>query len=227
MGDQMRASQLISIILIVSIISVPFSVSADEQEETFTLTGSVFTGDGQAAGSTSIKVDSMDSSWSENGEYVFSGITPGEHTVRAYFMNDGHTVVYRKMVINSDMELDWYEGKNWITAEMFDDSGVHVENSPTSTVKLVEANESHILDDGRTEFGLLDIGQYFTIRAYYGDIDHSTQYIHFKMEAGTPNDFDFNHGMNSRYGFIKNEQGVPIPGAVSYTHLTLPTILRV
>ena len=212
MGDQMRASQLISIILIVSIISVPFSVSADEQEETFTLTGSVFTGDGQAAGSTSIKVDSMDSSWSENGEYVFSGITPGEHTVRAYFMNDGHTVVYRKMVINSDMELDWYEGKNWITAEMFDDSGVHVENSPTSTVKLVEANESHILDDGRTEFGLLDIGQYFTIRAYYGDIDHSTQYIHFKMEAGTPNDFDFNHGMNSRYGFIKNEQGVPIPG---------------
>ena len=212
MGEQMRATRLISIILIVSIISAPVNVSADDQEETFTLTGSVYTGDGQAADRTSIKVDSMDSSWSENGEYVFSGITPGEHTVRAYFMNDGHTVVYRKMVINSDMELDWYEGKNWITAEMFDDSGVHVENSPTSTVKLVEANESHILDDGRTEFGLLDIGQYYTIRAYYGDIDHSTQYIHFKMEAGTPNDFDFNHGMNSRYGFIKNEQGVPIPG---------------
>ncbi len=208
----MKAAQLISIILLVSIISVPVSVSADDQEETFTLTGSVYSADGQSAGSTSIKVDSMDSSWSNNGEYVFSGIPSGEHTVRAYFMNDGHTVVYRKMIINSDMELDWYEGKNWITAEMFDDSGVHVDNSPTSTVKLVETGESNSLHDGRTEFGLLDIGQYYTIRSYYGDIDHSTQYIHFKMDAGTPNDFDFNHGMNSRYGFIKNEQGVPIPG---------------
>ena len=208
----MKASQLICLVLIVSIISAPVSVSADDHEETFTLTGSVYSGDGQPAGSTSIKVDSMDSSWSENGQYSFSGITPGEHTVRAYFMNDGHTVVYRKMIIDSDMELDWYEGKNWITAEMFDDSGVHVDNSPTSTVKLVETDESHSLQDGRTEFGLLDIGQYYTIRAYYGDIDHSTQYIHFKMDAGTPNDFDFNHGMNSRYGFINNEQGVPISG---------------
>ena len=203
---------MICLMLIVSVISAPVSVSADDQEDTFTLTGSVYSADGQAAGSTSIKVASMDSSWSENGQYVLSGITPGEHTVRAYFMNDGHTVVYRKVVIDSDMELDWYEGKNWITAEMFDDSGVHVANSPTSTVKLVEADESHSLQDGRTEFGLLDIGQYYTIRAYYGDIDYSTQYIHFKMEAGTPNDFDFNHGMNSRYGFIKNQEGFPISG---------------
>ena len=208
----MKAGQMICLMLIVSVISAPVSVSADDQEDTFTLTGSVYSADGQAAGSTSIKAASMDSSWSENGQYTFSGITPGEHTVRAYFMNDGHTVVYRKVVIDSDMELDWYEGKNWITAEMFDDSGVHVANSPTSTVKLVEADESHSLQDGRTEFGLLDIGQYYTIRAYYGDIDYSTQYIHFKMEAGTPNDFDFNHGMNSRYGFIKNQEGFPISG---------------
>ena len=208
----MKAGQMICLMLIVSVISAPVSVSADDQEDTFTLTGSVYSADGQAAGSTSIKVASMDSSWSENGQYVLSGITPGEHIVRAYFMNDGHTVVYRKVVIDSDMELDWYEGKNWITAEMFDDSGVHVANSPTSTVKLVEADESHSLQDGRTEFGLLDIGQYYTIRAYYGEIDYTTQYIHFKMEAGTPNDFDFNHGMNSRYGFIKNQEGFPISG---------------
>ena len=77
----------------------------------------------------------MTSSWSEGGNYSFEGITSGEHTVRAYFMNNGHTVVYRKMVIESDMNLDWYEGRNWITAEMFDSNGEHVQNSPMSTVK--------------------------------------------------------------------------------------------
>ncbi|MBN17091.1 MAG: hypothetical protein CMB37_02890 [Euryarchaeota archaeon] len=209
----MRVAQLISTLLIVSIISAPMSVSADGNAETFTLTGHVYDSDGQLAGSTSIKVDSMTSSWSEDGSYMFSGITPGEHTVRAYFMNNGHTVVYRKMVFNSNMELDWYEGMNWVTAEMFDTSGDPVDTSPNSTVELLETGEIHSLEDGRTEFGLLNIGNYYTIKSYYGDIDQSTQYIHFKMDAGIPNDFDFNHGMNSVYGFITDGFGVPVSGA--------------
>ncbi len=209
----MKKTKMVIVLLLASIVLPASNISAEDTEEiTYTLTGNVFSAAGQLADSTSIKVDSMTSSWSDNGSYVFSGISPGEHTVRAYFMNNGHTVVYRKMVFNSDMQLDWYEGMNWITAEMFDDQGLHVENSSTSTVKLVDTGESKSLDNGRTEFGLLDIGQYYTIRAYFGDIDHSTQYIHFKMDAATPNDFDFHHGMNSRYGFIKDEQGVPISG---------------
>ena len=145
---------------------LPLSVDADDsEEETFTLSGSVFDSNGDPAAETSIKVDSMTSSWSEGGNYSFEGITSGEHTVRAYFMNNGHTVVYRKMMIESDTNLDWYEGRNWITAEMFDSNGDHVQNSPMSTVKLVDTNESHSLDNGRTEFGPDDMGPYLTVRA--------------------------------------------------------------
>lgn len=86
---------------------VPLSVDADDSElETFTLSGNVYNSNGDLAAETSIKVDSMTSSWSDNGNYEFEGITHGEHTVRAYFMNDGHTVVYRKMFFESDMNLD-------------------------------------------------------------------------------------------------------------------------
>jgi len=214
----MKVIQSVLIATCLLLVMVPLSADADDSElETFTLSGNVYNSNGDLAAETSIKVDSMTSSWSDNGNYEFEGITHGEHTVRAYFMNDGHTVVYRKMFFESDMNLDWQEGKNWITAEMFDSNGNHVQDSPMSTVKLVDTNESHSLNNGRTEFGSYDIGTYFTMRAYYGEIDHSTQYVHFKLQSGSAtepsvNDFDFNHGKNSRYGFIKDSTGIPIPG---------------
>ena len=85
----------------------------NENDVTFTLSGNVYDQNGNIAASTSIKVDSMDSSWSNitDGSYEFTGITPGEHTVRAYFMNNGHTVVYRKMFFSEDMQLDWHVGR--------------------------------------------------------------------------------------------------------------------
>jgi len=93
--------------------SLSLSLISAEESETFTLTGQVYDIDGNIADRTSIKVDSMTSSWSDSeGNYTFSGITPGVHTVRAYFMNNGHTVVYRTLYFDSDMELDWYEGLN-------------------------------------------------------------------------------------------------------------------
>ena len=89
----------------------PIATAQDDVVELYTLTGKVFDSEGNPGAETSIKVDSMTSSWSEDGDYTFTDITPGEHTVRAYFMNDGHTVVYRKMFFASDMELDWTEGQ--------------------------------------------------------------------------------------------------------------------
>ena len=200
-------------------VLAPLEVSADNPEsEIYTLSGYIYTADGQLANSTSIKVDSMASVWSQDGYYEYSGITPGEHTVRAYFMNDGHTVAYRSMFFSSDMELDWYVGHNWITAEVFDGNGQPAQSSPMTTVKLVETAENHTLDDGRTEFGPYTTGDYYTMRAYYGDIDHSTQYVHFKLESGSSaqpslNDFDFHHGLNSVYGFIIDSLDVPVSGA--------------
>ena len=81
------------------VILLPVSAFAEDDDAPsfFSLTGNVYDSAGNPAAETSIKVDSMSSSWSEDGSYNFSGITEGEHTVRAYFMNNGHTVVYRKM----------------------------------------------------------------------------------------------------------------------------------
>ena len=203
------------------VVFSPISVQAQDENVTFSLSGNVYDHDGNIASSTSIKVDSMASIWSNlnDGSYEFSGISPGEHTVRAYFMNNGHTVVYRKMFFTDDMQLDWYEGKNWATAEMFDDQGVRVDNSDLSTINLLESGETHVPNNGRTEFGLLDIGEYYTLMASYGDIDGSSQYVHFKLESGTAtnpsvNDFDFNYGKNSRYGFILDNQGNPMVDVV-------------
>ena len=211
-----RLNALILTLVFVSSIFSSIAVSADDSsdQELFTLSGNVFAEDGNFANSTSIKVDSMTSTWSENGSYVFSGITPGEHTVRAYFMNNGHTVAYRKMIFNSDMQLDWHVGENWITVEMFDEQGVHIPDISSSHVELVELNEIRDIQDGRAEFGTLDIGQYFTIRGIHEDDISSTQYVHFKLSASSPNDFDLNKGMNSKYGFIVDEEGIPMKGVV-------------
>tara|TARA_Y100000766_G_C18910954_1_gene608343 strand:+ start:2045 stop:4411 length:2367 start_codon:yes stop_codon:yes gene_type:complete len=208
-------------ILLAIVVFSPMVVQAENENVTFTLSGNVYDQNGNIAASTSIKVDSMSSSWSNltDGSYEFTGISPGEHTVRAYFMNNGHTVVYRKMFFSEDMQLDWHVGKSWATAEMFDGQGERVDNSSLSTIQLLELEESHILDDGRTEFALLNLGDYYTLMGEYGEIDGSTQYVHFKLEPGsatTPsvNDFDFHHGMNSRYGFITDNFGNPLTNVV-------------
>jgi len=217
----MRSRNFIVSIFLAIVIFSPMVVQAENENVTFTLSGNVYDQNGNIAASTSIKVDSMTSSWSNltDGSYEFTGISPGEHTVRAYFMNNGHTVVYRKMFFSEDMQLDWYEGKNWATAEMFDNQGERVHNSVLSTISLVELGETHSLNNGRTEFGLLDIGEYYTLLASYGEIDDSSQYVHFKLEPGTAttpsiNDFDFHYGMNSRYGFILDNLGNPMVDVV-------------
>ena len=212
----MRIGILLVSILLISFFS-PVSTSEETDQQTFTLSGNVFSSSGNPANSTSIKVDSMESTWSSNGAYSFAGITPGEHTVRAYFMNDGHTVVYRKIIVESDMELDWYEGRNWITFEVLEDD-TNIQDSELNTVELIETSENISTQSGRGEFGPYQIGEYFTLMAYYGGIDQSTQFVHFRMEAGSssehgPNDFHFNHGKNSRYGFLTDLYGNPIEGA--------------
>ena len=199
------------IVLIFVTTCFTINVSSESDEELFTISGNVYTSGGGQAGDTSIKLNSGDSIWSgTSGEYEITDVPFGEHVIRAYFKDNGHTVSYRKIFVDSDIELDWYEGKNWATFEMFDSSGQYVEESPMSTIKLIQSGESSSPTNGRLEVGPLEIGEYYTARAYYGNEDHSTQYVHFRLDSSSPNDFDFNHGLNSRYGFIITEEGEPI-----------------
>lgn len=205
----------IASILLMLLIS-PVVQSEDDEGSTFSLTGSVFTFDGSPANSTSIKVDSMQSSWSDNGLYVFHGIASGEHTVRAYFMNDGHTVVYRKILVDSDISLDWFEGRNWITFRTYDE---YSSGEVATVVDVIETSESIDSQGGMETFGPYEIGQYYTIRAHFGDDETPSQYIRFKMDSGSssnpwPNDFEFRYGHNSKYGYLRNTQGAPVEGAV-------------
>ena len=198
--------------LLLCSLSLPL-ISAEEPE-TLTLTGKVYDIDGNVAERTSIKVDSMTSSWSDSeGNYTFSGITPGVHTVRAYFMNNGHTVVYRTMYFDSDMELDWYEGLNWITAELHDASGELIDDESSNlTVELIEPNHIESASEGKVEFDLLPIGSYYTLKSLTDGNEQNSHYVHFKMLDNTPNHFIFTQGMNSVYGYLSDTDGEPLVG---------------
>ena len=190
-----------------------FSVSSEENGQLYNISGNVFTSSGDKAGNTYVKLIPRDSvQTGDGGTYEITDVTSGEHIIRAYFLDNGHTTSYRKVFINQDLVLDWYEGHNWVTAEMFNSNGSFLDNSPMSTLSLIEANQSKSALNGRVEFGPFEIGQYYTLRAYYGEIDHSTQYVHFRMEGSTPNDFDFRHGTNSKYGYIISSDGDPMSG---------------
>jgi len=204
-------------ILLVSLLLCSFSttmvVSADEPE-TFSLSGNVYDANGLIAGSTSIKVGSSSSIWSDaEGNYVFEGISPGTHTVRAYFMNNGHSVVYRSMNFQSDMQLDWYAESNWITAEFADANGNVITNSTsTSTVELIEEQQFLSPVNGNLESDLLPIGDYYTLKATHQGLEEQSQYVHFQMQAGVANHFTFQDGENSAYGFLTDTKGNPLIG---------------
>ena len=202
------------ILLFLTLISfISFSVSSEDDESLHKITGSVFTSDGDTAGNTFVKIIPRDSvQTGDSGTYEITDVPSGEHTIRAYFLGNGHSTSYRKVFIEDDLVLDWYEGHNWVTVEMFDSNVSHLADSPMSTVKLVDFNQSKSMVNGRSEFGPFQIDDYYTLRAYYGDIDHSTQYVRFKMEGSNPNDFDFIHGMNSKYGYITSSNGDAMPG---------------
>tara|TARA_Y100000768_G_scaffold72952_1_gene51501 strand:+ start:179 stop:2530 length:2352 start_codon:yes stop_codon:yes gene_type:complete len=204
---------LLTVFILLLSIFTAYPTISEEDSQLYKITGNVFTFNGDKAGNTFVKLIPRDSVQTGNtGTYEITDVSSGEHTIRAYFLDNGHTTSYRKIFIEEDMALDWYEGHNWITAEMFDSNGSYLDNSPMSTVRLVEANQSKSVVNGRLEFGPFEIGQYYTLKAYYGDIDHSTQHVHFRMEGSVPNDFDFKHGMNSKYGYITSNNGEAMSG---------------
>ena len=207
-----------TIILVVIFLCCIFpkeSIVEANSDQTFTISGTIYDPSGTyIANRTSIKVDSLNSVWSnEEGYYEFPGISYGEHTIRAYFMNDGHSVSYRTIHITSDIQLDWYAGNNWFTMEMIGLDGELVSNSEDNIFELIENQESTSITDGNAEFGPLNIGEYYTIKASFGSIDDSSQMLYAPLLSGsasTPyaNDYSFIHGHSNKFGFISDVNGI-------------------
>ncbi len=199
-----------------SMLLLPYTAMADNhtEESTYRVYGSLFNDLGQEAGSTSVKVDSYDSVWSVDGQYEIDGLTPGEHVIRAYFMNDGHTVIYRTIYVTGDTELDFHQGNNWITGT------VHHSTSDTVSIGLVERGEEASITESRFEFGPHPVNEYCTLVAEWErESTITSQYLHMRIEEGsssTPdiNHFEFYYGMNNIYGFITDFQGTPVAGAL-------------
>ena len=74
---QLGATKLVIALIIASLFSA-YSQAQTGQQESFTLSGNVYVSEGELAGSTSVKVSSMDSVWSEGGAYSIAGIDGGE-----------------------------------------------------------------------------------------------------------------------------------------------------
>ena len=211
----MRTQISLSMILLLALCSPLFGNAAGDEAQVFTISGKVFDSEGNPADSTSIRVDTMASVWSSDGTYSVSGISEGQHTIRAYFMNNGHTVVYRQIYVSQNIELDWHATKNWITLHAVNETGEDLDNGLTPTLELVETGESASINNGRAEFGPLPIGSYYTIKANIGGGESEAQYVRMKLQEGSLtethiNDFKLQQNHNSRYGYIVDQLGNPI-----------------
>ena len=211
--DNMRKPWLLVLILVGALLPTAALSSASE-ESTYTLSGNVYTSTGEPAGSTYVRVDAMESVISSDGSYSFPGITPGEHTARAYFMNDGHTVAYRTIFIDGDTTLDWYEGHNWITVDALDASGNLLDQSESISVSLLERNESQNFNNGRAEFGPYLTGGYHTVSTSLSGSASEQLVMCMRLEPGsamTPrvNHLQFMEGTNSVFGFLSDAAGLP------------------
>ena len=157
----MRKTSIFSLLTVFILLLSTFtaySTSSEEDSHLYKISGNVFTFNGDKAGNTFVKLIPRDSVQTGNtGTYEITDVSSGEHTIRAYFLGNGHTTSYRKIFIEEDMALDWYEGHNWVTVEMFDSNGSHLENSPMSSIKFVETNQSKSIVNGRSEFGPFQI----------------------------------------------------------------------
>ena len=210
------------IVMIFLLCTVPKESFAEENsDQTFTISGTIYDSTGNyIANRTSIKVDSLNSVWSnDEGYYEFPGISHGEHVIRAYFMNDGHSVSYRTIDVSSDISLDWYVGNNWFTLDMRDFNGEIVPDSEINTFELVETQESTSISNGNAEFGPLEIGPYYTIKSNFGSIDNSSQYLYVPLLSGSSNmpyanDYSFKHGHNNKFGFITDLNGIGMPDVI-------------
>ena len=196
-------------------------VSAEDGDgsATHTLSGTVYDSQGNIADQTYVKVVPMASVLSNttDGSYEFTGISTGLHAARAYFMNNGHTVSYRALYMDSDLTLDWIEGSNWVTMQFEDVNGnsLDFDNSNVS-VTLLETGEQVSFDSPLLEFNLNPLNQYYTLKTVFDSVEDDAQYLHFRMNQGNgvddmmPNHFVVQQSTSNLYGYVYGTDGLPL-----------------
>ena len=186
------------------------TTQATEPADTFTVTGKVLRQSGEIAGSTSIKITGYDSVWTDSeGNYEYSNIASGEHIIRAYFMNDGHSVAYRKILINSDLQLDWIVDNNWVTVSSDDE----LANFSLSSGNIHES-KTHV---DLIDFGPIEIGKYYNVTAFYANgLNHTAMLKLQSGSSGEPlvNHLVMNQGTTSRYGYLSDIHGNSMPNVI-------------
>ena len=215
-----RTKAALMMVLFLSALCLPLVSGEDgDDSTTHTLSGKVYDSQGNIAALSYIKVVPMASVLSNttDGSYEFTGITSGLHAARVYFMNNGHTVSYRALYMDSDLTLDWVEGSNWITMQFEDENGTpHDYASSNVSVTLLETGEQVNFDSPLLEFNLNPIGQYYTLKTVFDGVEEDAQYLHFRMNQGNgvddmmPNHFVVRQNTSNLYGYVYGTDGLPL-----------------
>ena len=202
--------QAIGIILLFLVSTLPVGMSQTSNDQTstesYSITGSVYDTDGSIAGATSIKLSGYESIWSDTaGTYQFTEIPAGEYSIRAYFMENGHIAVYRKIVLDSDLTLDWVVGNNWITIESSDTSA--------SFTVTTDAGSETKSAAGLVEFGPYQTGQFIEIESHFSDGTHSNTIAKLHRGSSTEpflNHYSLDSDKTCKYGYVSDSLGNPI-----------------
>ncbi len=201
----MRALLLL-VVLLGSLLST--AVAANDTTETFTITGDALLENGQPASTSYVRLDDQGSVSTDNGAYVIEGVTPGRHTLRTYFMNDGHVAVYREIMVTGDMTVDFMIGQNVVTASLSD------ANSNAANATLRTPSTPWSASNGWAEFGPYPHDTMVEIHAQF---DNGTQASHAILmdggKIGEPwrNHIPISEGSTGVYGYVHDQLGGPVP----------------
>ena len=198
-------------LLLIALIPTGMSETGDDDSTTgYSISGVVFDTDGSIAGSTSMKLSGYESIWTDSsGAYEFSNIPEGEYSIRAYFMDNGHTVAYRKIMLDANLDLDWTVNHNWITIETTDQQAEFtvVSDDTSETVQYSQL----------VSLGPYQIGEYYSVNAVFADGQERDVTIKLRTGSSTEpfiNHLSLNPDENCRFGVLRDIYDNPIPNAV-------------
>jgi hypothetical protein len=196
---------LLMVVLLGAVLSTP--VAANGSTETYTITGHVLLENGQAAGSSTVRLDDRGSVMTDQGTYVIENVEPGRHTIRAYFMGDGHVAIYREIMVTGDASVDFTIGQNVVTASVADAQG----DPMVADLRTLDGPWTSA--EGWTEFGPFPTGTLVEVQASFEDGSTATHAVRSdggKIGEPSRNHVPVTHGATGVYGFVQDQLGNPV-----------------